>query len=50
VGYEIWVAKQWGGGWLARLQAAKVKLEDDDGNEFDYIAIMPSVLFTITLH
>ena len=49
-GYEIWVAKQWGGGWLLRLQATKVQLEDEDGNEIDYVSIMPSVLFTVTLH
>ncbi len=49
-GYELWVAEQWGGGWLVRLQAAKVTLEDEAGNEYDYVTIMPSVLFTITLH
>jgi hypothetical protein len=49
-GYEIWVAKEWGGGWLLRVQGAMVKLEDEDGNEYDYLSIMPTGLFTITFH
>ncbi len=49
-GYEIWVSKDWGGGWLLRMQAAKITLEDDDGDEFDYWSIMPTVLFTVTMN
>jgi hypothetical protein len=49
-GYEIWVANQWGGGWLLRVQGNKIRLEDDDGNEFESLSILPSVLFSVTLH
>jgi hypothetical protein len=49
-GYEVWVADQWGAGWLLRVQGAKVTLESENGDEFDYLAITPSVLFTVTLH
>ena len=49
LGYEGWVSDQWGIGILARTQVLSVGLTDESDNEFDYLALTPSLLMTATL-
>jgi hypothetical protein len=61
VGWESWVGEQWGIGALARVQYARLNLDEitqeDDGDELDSSEVdftghllFPALLFTATLH
>lgn len=61
VGWEAWVGEQWGIGALARVQYARLKLDEltakSAGNEpastdvdFTVQLLVPALLFTATLH
>jgi hypothetical protein len=50
LGYEGWVGEQWGMGVLLRGQWLMVELETDSGATYDYMALLPSLLLTATLH
>jgi hypothetical protein len=61
VGWESWVGEQWGIGALARIQYARLKLDEitleNEGDEIDTSEVdlsghllVPALLFTATLH
>ena len=63
-GYEFWVGEQWGVGALARLVYISASSDNDQGEgdvdvvpfggggeaEWDHSAIMPSLMFSATMH
>jgi hypothetical protein len=51
LGYEAWIGEQWSAGWLLRAQYVSVELEPESGSgNTDFIALVPSGLFSVTLH
>jgi len=50
LGYEGWVGEQWGMGILLRGQFMTLEIETDSGATYDYMALLPSLLLTATLH
>ena len=50
LGYEGWVADQWGLGVLLRAQFAYVEISDDDDDSYDFLGLMPGLLMTATFN
>lgn len=50
LGVETWISDQWSIGVLARTQFVSVKLKDSSDEEFDFVAFVPGLLMTLTLH
>jgi hypothetical protein len=50
IGYEWWVADQWGIGALGRLTVAPMNGDDDNETEWKHTAFAPALLFTATFN
>jgi hypothetical protein len=50
LGYEGWIADQWGLGVLLRGQFAYVEISDDSDNTYDFLGVMPGLLMTATFN
>jgi hypothetical protein len=50
LGYESWVADQWGIGILLRGTFTTGTITDESGREYDFWGLMPGLLFTATFH